>query len=1158
MANIGIPLNSHINTKDNFIIHQIDTQEKDALQKKNTLQFQSTLSPMYYKHENKVMTTSGHTFTISNTQLVDEKNQRYAVDNSLVVDESYDLTKWHSGKVVDAFIHDGTAHRILAVYENSNSVDFVTFESDGTEIVSNTYTYESDDLYVKGKILKGNTAGSAFILARIKSDSVTITKGTRTITLNTTVGSDLYVYQANGYIFIGFDDKDVRKRFTFVFDSQLTLLRQFWGWGCIGDNGYVTGEPIPIAVTGWANSPLLDNVYDQFGPTSSNITNYFFPTSPNDTYELEEENIRYGFLENGIGYLQSQNTDAVSDADWIASNSVLKNDSSYNYGEGQTLEYVWGNIGHTHTVYNWISGLDLNEFSFDDQNSYSKVYPLVVVASFTNNEENDDIFYEGDERYYYEGSLTFSLIDFGDGLGNLEWNKPETASIENGCNPFPHRYATFNKAESKGKYWDYGKGWSRSYYKKFTFAYYSPTATTATSSFKRTLKSTRTSIVSWGMANPDNYKVRIERLSPYTVDSTSYSSIELEPSDTSPYLRGDKYYKVFYGSSETSFTYARFHKFCPKMFEDGLIPTEMIGADNMPNHVVLNKIPFNVKITDNLYDQYYQGNYMSTSLHSLLTSASVSQNQASSCWWDNNYYSVFSNGLLVKVVKNGTVRLTKVADYIYKTNTLKGNNLLIDSVQSINFQRGFIPYNGEEIITINELTGFSLPGDNQDTDGNDTYYSASGYNIQMNDMTERGTSYLLPAFQFPLTIKSEEVENFSFQLLDNKKELTKPLLYNQFSYKDDVVDHYYTHSLSSTSVKYQTGKKMQSTNNNDEEAWFGVKTYDIDKEDMVWWITSEIQIFPLGIASPITGINYLSSNIDMTDDYSVRLYRTQNVSFPVYNPETEVYKSNTIFTIYGYNYSFDGQSIYYLGSGEDTTQNNFACYAVGMKFLANSGTEGFLYSPFEKRLYLFTGSVTLHMAESLAREGEIVDSVYSSCEQALYLLTSDGNVLIKTQDDMALIDNVDATKYHFETTDSGAILVSDTDYKRYRLYKTDETEILPFELESEFIGKNDSLLKTGALELTFYKGNGESVEMDILFNSMNDNLTQNEVIHKKITPKDWTTSQLCKVIITPENNIAKAFQFGVKSNSENFHLSNICWRVDEVSNNTNTSYKLHG
>lgn len=1136
MANIGIPLNSHINTKDNFIIHQIDTQEKDALQKKNTLQFQSTLSPMYYKHENKVMTTSGHTFTMSNTQLVDEKNQSYVVDNSLVVDESYDLTKWHSGKVVDALI---TSNSIYAVYENNNSVDFVIFDTNGNETSSETYTYENDDLYVRGKILKGDSP--EFILARIKSNSVRITKGNTSRNINITVGSDLYVYQANGYIFIGFDDKDVRKRYTFVFDSQLAIKRQFWGWGCIGDNGYVTGEPIPLYAESLSSAvKRLTNVVDYRNHEYHVFM--FFPESPNGVFDPEGTNVRYSFLENGIGYLQSQTSDAVSDADWISSNSVLKQDSTYSDTTGTASS--WGNVTHSRTSMSWVAGLDLNNFKPQTSGNYVK--PLVISKY-----GSEDIFTEASSTLsgtFDIDDTGFSIIDFSDGLGNIEWDKPETASIENGCNPFPHRYPTFNRAESKGKYWDYGKGWARSYYKRFTFGFYSAVYNQG---LKKCLTSERTKIVTWGANNPDNLEIRQEWLSPHTVDNTSYSSIDLEPSDTSPYLRGDKFYKCYSLAGGQVF-YRRFHKFCPKMFDDGLIPTEMIGADNMPNHVVLNKIPFNVKITDNLYDQYYQGNYMSTSLFSLLTSASVNQNQASSCWWNNDYYSVFSNGLLVKVVKNGDVRLTKVADYIYKTNTLKGNNLLIDSVQYINFQRGFIPYNGEEIITTNELTGFSLPGDNQDTDGNDTYYSASGYNVQMNDMTERGTSYLLPAFQFPLIVKSEEVENFSFQLLDNKKELTKPLLYNQFSYRDDVVDHYYTHSLSSTSVKYQTGKKMQSINNNDEEAWFGVKTYDIDKEDMVWWITSSIQIFPLGIASPITGINYLSSNIDMTDDYSVRLYRTQNVTFPVYNPENEVYKSSNIFTIYGYNYSFDGQSVYYLGSGEDTTQSNFACYALGMKFLASSGTEAYFYSSFEKRLYLFTGSVTLHMAESLAREGEIIDSVYSSLEQILYLMTSEGNIIAKSQDDMCLITNVDPTAYHFETTDTGVILVSSTDYKRYRLWKTDETEWLPLEYETEFIGKNDSLFKVASIDLTFFKGDGRSISGLVDFECMNDKLVYNEKLDFKVSKKSWDNTQLEKVRLTPENNVCKAFKFGITSD-DYLHIANVCINVEEVSQNTNAA-----
>lgn len=1141
--NLGIPLNSHINTKDNFIIHQIDTQEKDALQKKNTLQFQSTLSPMYYKSENKVMTTSGHTFTISNSQLVDEKSQSYAVDNSLVVDSAYDLTTWHSGTVVDAFIR---GDYIYAVYENSNGVDLVVFNLDGTIKHSKTIQ-DNSALYVKAKIAKATTGYVYFISATIRSTSTTVIFHRIDTTFESshvvfrTVGSDLYVYKNDDYTFVGFDDKDVRKRFTIVYDNtHFSEMRIFWGWGCIGDNGYVTGEPIPLYAEASGAAQRLTNVVDY--RNNEYHVFMFFPESPDDVFDSEGTNVRYSFLENGIGYLQSQNTDAVSDADWISSNAVLKQDSTYSDLTGTA--FYWGNVTHSRTPMNWVAGLDLNNFT--PQTSGNFVKPLVISQY-----GSEDIFTEASSTLsgtFGIDDISFSIIDFSDGLGNLEWNKPETASITNGCNPFPYRYPVFNRAESKGKYWDYGKGWTRSYYKRFRFGFFSAVYDQG---LKKCLTSERAKIVTWGANNPNNLEIRQEWLSPYTTDNTSYSSIDLEPSDTSPFLRGDKFYKCYSLSGGNEY-YRRFHKFCPKMFDDGLIPTEMIGADNMPNHVVLNKVPFNVKITDNLYDQYYQGNYMSTSLHSLLTSASVSQNQASSVAWDSDYYSVFSNGLLVKIVKDGDVKLTKVADYIYKTNTLKGNNLLIDSAQSINFQRGFIPYNGEEVITTDELIGFSLPGDNQDTDGNDTYYSASGYNVQMNDMTERGTSYLLPAFQFPLIVKSAEVENFSFQLLDNKKELTKPLLYGQFSYKDNVVDHYYTHSLSSTSVKYQTGKKMQSTNNNDEEAWFGVKTYDIDKDGMVWWITSTIQIFPLGIASPITGINYLSSNIDMTDDYSVRLYRTQNVTFPVYNPETEVYKSSNIFTIYGNNYSFDGQSIYYLGSGEETTQSSFACYALGMKFLANSGTEAYFYSSFEKRLYLFTGSVTLQIADSLAREGEIVDSVYSSLEQILYLMTSDGNIIAKSQDDMCLITNVDPTKYHFEVTDTGVILVSGTDYKRYRLWKTDETDWLPLEYETEFIGKNDSLFKVASIDLTFFKGEGESISGLVDFECMSDKLVMNEKLPFKVTKKDWDKTQLEKVRLTPENNVCKAFKFGITSN-DYLHIANVCINVEEVSQNTNAA-----
>ena len=53
MSNMTVPLNSFVNTADDFIIKPIDTQEKDVLNKKNSLQFKSVLSPMFTKAEAK-------------------------------------------------------------------------------------------------------------------------------------------------------------------------------------------------------------------------------------------------------------------------------------------------------------------------------------------------------------------------------------------------------------------------------------------------------------------------------------------------------------------------------------------------------------------------------------------------------------------------------------------------------------------------------------------------------------------------------------------------------------------------------------------------------------------------------------------------------------------------------------------------------------------------------------------------------------------------------------------------------------------------------------------------------------------------------------------------------------------------------------------------
>jgi hypothetical protein len=1100
--NVSIPLSAHINTKDEYIISDLETQDKDVLNKKNTLEFQSTLSPMYVKDGNAVYTTAGHIITKDGNIFTDEYGRKYEVDNSLTIKKSIDLTNLWNGELTSAVYVDDF---VFSTWQTDYSFYIIKTDLDNNIINNIEISIKDGETNIVNAAIKIIDENKSAIIRVYTNDTskISIVDNNGNVLaeeeVNYLLGNKLSV---NTLGYIGLDDTDVRKRATFKYENNEISLFTL-GWGCIGLNGLITGEPIPV------KNNAAETILDVESNTISKITSW----------------TGYTFLENGIGVLENANNHDISD------NAALKNNSAYSTNDNNIM--TWNNVDHSKQAVVYVTGWDIISNK-----------PLIVTDTLESSymfepvEDYKQFCKISEAKFDNAGSHSFYQVDFSDSFGNLEWNNGTSATIENGCNPFPYAYSIFNRAESKNIYWSYGPGWAKSYVRRVEFRNYD--------SKKAMTQLFPTAIISFGLKGDYDYDcnfVRIEYLSPISFDIT-HTSYTIVPDDSHPQAFSRQFSN--FGSQRA---YARVHLFNPDIFEKGMIWVDMLGADNLPNHSILSKIPFTVRLNKDFYEQYYQLNYLSTSTaKTLITSASANNKEGSYIY--NN--AIFSNGLLVILEENGDVKLEKIADYIYRTNTLNGNNLFIDSKIKFDAQRGFIPYNGEETINLSSLSSFSAPTDNENTDGNSTYYSGSGYNIDMNDLDKRATSYILPEITMPLCIRSEEVEDFSFQLLDNKKEITKPFIYLTFDYKDDPVDHYYTHSLKSTRVEYQTGKKLPSSYNNNEEKLFGKKTFDSDKEGTVWWTTSSIFIFPLGLASKITGINYLSSTVNFTDDYTVRLYRRFNATFPVYNPNTEVYKGSTIFTIYGYNYSFDGQAIYFLGQSDDTSQNSFACYALGMQFLANSGTEAYFYSPFEKKIYLFTGSITLQMADSLAREGKIIDSLYSSCEQTLYLLTDEGNVIAKTQKDMALIQKVDPNKYHFEGTDTGMVLSGNWLFKKYRLYKTDETEWLPFEYETEFIGKNNSLIRVSNVDITFFRGNSSPISGNVYFECLSDRMPKKEKQGFTINKLDWNNSALFKVRFVPKDSVCKAFRFGIDSKDENIHIANVCINVEELSQNTNS------
>lgn len=1143
MANINIPLEALINTADDHLIHEIDSQQKDCMNLKNTLKFKKCLSPMWMKYADSTFTTSGHTISKSTSgyYLQDETGKKYNYDPSYVLTKSIDLSNLWVGECTSAWTN-GT--NIYSTWKTNENAYIIKTDMDLNIIKNTEVAFSSNVIDFNIKMVAKSTTYPNFYAVAISNNSPSgstikvFNADTGASVADTSkeffIGKDLYTHQIEDTIYIGVDDVDVRKRFTFVYTPGESIDTFLAGWGCIGSNGLITGEPLPYIPVG----ALV---------TYETITAAHFPkpTTLNSDFQ---------FLDNGIGGLNTIQAEGVDEPDYIASDAALLQDSGYSKSTITSATMMtWGDgISHARTkVPVWIAGWDLNTDkpliinpTLNLSNAITPTDTVVTESAI------DDI-----TKFFNPTANQGLQVDLSDGFGNTTWDNPADATFANGCNPFPYQWYIFNRAESKGKYWDYGPGWCRSYIRGFGFNIYFG---------KLAMEQRRpTAIVSYGLSSSNGKNsCRIEYLGAFNYNATTYTGYDIRPSDEYPQAYSRNYIKIESGESTLYFNYwARIHTLNPDVFKSGMIWTEMVGADNLPNHSILGAIPFNVDIDpeENVKEQYYQLNYISTSMQGTLLTSGAIKNKGTTIYAKmGTIYSIYSNNQLMIVSKNpgiDAIKLDKVADYIYKLNTLKGNNLFIDSKNKFYGERGFIPFNGEELITINELKEFSSPSDNTDTDGNSVYYSASGYNVNMTDYENRATSYLLPAIEFPIIVKSDEVENFTFQLINNKHELTKPLLYNQFTSKDDGIDHFYNHSLNSTSIEYQDTKKIPTSPLNTDETLFGVKTYDIDKAGQVWWITSDIQIFPVGIASKLSGINYLSSTLELSDGYTVRLYRNNNTTFMVYNPNTSVYKGSTIFTIYGYNYSFDGQAIYYLGSGDDTSQVSFACYALGMKFLANSGTEAYFYSSFERRIYLFTGSVTLQAADLLSREGDIVDSLYSSLEQTLYLMTDEGNIIARTQNDMAMITNVDPSDYHFESTDTGMILQGSWTFKRYRLWKTDEDEFLPIEYETEYLGKNDSLFKVSNVDITLFKNEGDPISGQLLFGTINDKQRMNEVIKFSVSKADWNAS-IIKVRLVPKNNVMKAFNLNIKSN-DYISIAGVCINVEEVSSNTNAPAKLH-
>lgn len=595
-------------------------------------------------------------------------------------------------------------------------------------------------------------------------------------------------------------------------------------------------------------------------------------------------------------------------------------------------------------------------------------------------------------------------------------------------------------------------------------------------------------------------------------------------------------------------------------FTAGQLSTRVytVGGNNKSAYSILPTIPFTVEIIpsdnvnniQNLDMQVYGLAPLSFSWKKSLLCAGAGDNgygyfvlqyseDEKSLW-----FSVSSLSLKVEQTSDiDKFKIEKLADYMFLTNILDEKNLLVeDHSGNLNLERTAIPYNMECILQIEDAK--MTPPSVTQTVANNTFNWAAAFNdkvyngVYTNNNTT-STSYLLPPVSLPMYINPSELSGIATAVLENKGCFVLPLLKGLFN-EYEGVNVYYTITSQTSTLNYMTTNVIKETDvTKDRFDLYGKKTYEVSKRGTSYTLTT--YIYPVAIGTFVENVNYIQPTVLLEENYAVQLYMTDNHLFAFYLYANRIFNGSNVFTIYGSNYYYDGQAIYFIGKGSNYSSNEFVCYALGLKFLANSGAEAFFYSDFEKRIFIFTGSNTMQPADLLSSVGLITDAMFSSKEQMLYLLTDDNRVVIRSTTDTCALDDVPDGS-HLEGTDDGAAIVWDGGYFVYSPFKG--TSYRPFSLETEYLGNDDALGKCSYADVLLYRISDKPINVTLYFHTLNGIEDKVETKKYSIGVNDWH-GRTYRMRISPKNSTGNAFKVGIESKDE-IAVSYIGFATDKI------------
>lgn len=1179
-------------------------QSEPQFKKKNTLQYRGILSDMTSEEKTGFLSTTGKRVVVRGSYV--------DIYNGQSVEQTFDMSSTNNFKITYKGKID--VSNVLAACTNDYRVFFVQKTSTGLAVKSannqgkNITTLREFSGYKYAGVV-GNGQGFALVgdvSANVNTpvSLVLFSNGSSSIiqTISFSVnngsfglGSNISAYwPGSGECYwVGFDDVDMRKRKVVAVNTSGSIVATVNGFGCIGENGLITGEPIiqplvcpwgttnkqhPVNVdvgsAASANSRL--RVYEQ---TARNSFSWAFGNGVN-TYtgglgyqQVESNGIIYTARINPLSDFvytthTARNSGTSTDQDtvtWTTSNSGSVKNYAQKLGANPT---TWKS-GTQSGKDNWKAALSLMDVAVgntqangDDyeQVNYVLVYALQTTSSGT--------FYpkavivqgrwrpgcayrtDGGATDYWNGGWYTGTMDWTDPLGKV--GEASQNSIDS--RPFyPAIGWISNKAANRGITYDYGKGWVKFYLDKFYF--------TNLRNFGMQVLENPLLLYTYGLdCESGNYNAR--QLITSCVDNVR----SLEVLDGMPSLgfgTNNENYPAYDDSSITNYitetgwcesltssqvswldvlqyksgnNVMRLHMLTENQITVGLpICNHSYGSQEVPLLTAIpwshNIVNFNNNGTTRLMKHYFDGKAVAISAANTLLNTPFTMGEYN-YWirWPIGAVVWDDTGITFGFISTGELKISKIADFIFTVNTIgatNGNVLVENRNGEFELKRAFIPYimdshfKEKQYNYINARMNYdyAMPQDGTSISQNDTFLYGFGFNPNLNNK-EIASSFLLPAVTIPCYVATADVAVYNKEVLEDRN---SPFIANVDRNVPNgiLIDEFYTHSQATTDVIYKNSRDNSN-----------VSTFDDDKANTSWWVTGETVIFPVGVLSQTFGENYITSTVALGENYTSRFYSRNNKTFLVFNNSDQVYFGSEIFTIQSGNYYFDGQGIYYLGSQSDYSQNIFTAYAIGMEFLANSSSEAYFYSKWDKCLYLYTASNTLQKSISLADRGNILDALYSSAEQSLYILFDDGSVYIRTQIDDCLIGNVSSVYTKLQSTDVGAFLTNEaqSQYLIFNPYLYEDFK--PLEIETEWLGTAEKVSKFSYIDVVFYSKDDNPVDAIIEMNVLNGDEVESTPRTISIKKSDWK-NHLYRERIVPKHPVGNATKLIVHNNGKN-------------------------